>query len=163
MASHNKKIISVLFGVPSDKSRDHAMMSAFFAEQGDHIICGGSTATAAACYLGKSIHVELDSADPQIPPIAHIEGVFLVTEGVLTMRRVHEILTNDDPACGSDGASLVARALRNATDIRFYVGLARSAEKLALGIPDGIKRSLTEDIAALLMQKGKSVICCYYE
>jgi len=37
--------------------------------------------------LGKELETTIDYIDPRIPPIARIEGVDLVTEGVLTISR----------------------------------------------------------------------------
>lgn len=66
-------------------------MSLFFSKGGKHIVCGGTTSKIAAKYLGKPLKVSLDSGDdPSIPAKGEIEGVDLVTEGVITMNRVLE-------------------------------------------------------------------------
>lgn len=64
------------------------MMALFFAKEGKHIVCGGTTSSLAAKYLGKPVDTVLDYLDPEIPPTAKIEGVDLVTEGVITISRV---------------------------------------------------------------------------
>ena len=65
-------------------------MSLFFSKEGKHIICGGTTSTIAAKYLGKPLRPKLEFADRDIPPIAELEGADLVTEGVITMNKVIE-------------------------------------------------------------------------
>ena len=65
-------------------------MSLFFSKEGKHIICGGTTSSIAAKYLGKPIIPSLNYSDPKIPPTAEIEGVDLVTEGVITINKVLE-------------------------------------------------------------------------
>ena len=44
--------------------------------------------TLAGQFLGKEVKANLDYLDPEIPPTATIEGVDLVTEGVITINRV---------------------------------------------------------------------------
>lgn len=87
--------------------------------------CGG--------FLGKEVKTDLKYLDPEIPPIAEIDGVDLTTEGVITMSRVLEYAKsylNDDDiyadwSVRADGASQIARILfQEATDINFFVGTA---------------------------------------
>ena len=80
--------MNLMFGPPSNRDDCNKMMALFFSKEGKHIICGGTTSSIAAKYLGKPLVPSLEFVDPQIPPIATIEGVDLVTEGVITMDRV---------------------------------------------------------------------------
>ena len=82
--------MNLLFGPPSNRDDCDKKMSLFFSKEGKHIVCGGTTSSIAAKYLGKPIRTEIDFLDPDIPPISHIEGVELVTEGVITVNRVLE-------------------------------------------------------------------------
>ena len=66
------------------------MMALFFSKEGKHIVCGGTTSSLAAQYLGTEVIPDMDYLDPEIPPIAEIKGVDLSTEGVITMTRVLE-------------------------------------------------------------------------
>ena len=66
------------------------MMSLFFSKEGKHIICGGTTSSIAAKYLGKPLKASLNFEQSDVPPIAEIEGVDLVTEGVITINKVIE-------------------------------------------------------------------------
>ena len=70
---------------PDDVSQ---MMSLFFGRQGKHIVCGGTTSTLAAEYLDRPIETKLEYFDPEIPPIAEIDGVALVTAGAITINKV---------------------------------------------------------------------------
>jgi len=85
-----RQVVNLMFGPPQNPEDVHNMMSLFFAKQGRHIVCGGTTSTLAAKFLGKELETTIDYIDPRIPPIARIEGVDLVTEGVLTISRVLE-------------------------------------------------------------------------
>ena len=80
--------MNLLFGPPSNRDDCDKMMSLFFSKEGKHIICGGTTSSIAAKYLGKPVVPTLDFVDKEVPPIATIEGVDLVTEGVINRKSV---------------------------------------------------------------------------
>ena len=82
--------MNLLFGPPSNRDDCNRMMALFFSKEGKHIVCGGTTSSIAAKYLGKPVRVGLTFEQSDIPPIAEIEGVDLVTEGVITVNRVVE-------------------------------------------------------------------------
>ena len=124
--------MNMLFGPPSNRDDADRMMSLFFSKEGKHIICGGTTSSIAAKYLNKPLKTKL-SFDSDIPPIGEIEGVDLVTEGVITVNKVLEYAKDylgenkhyEHWSYKRDGASLISRLLfEEATDINFYVGRA---------------------------------------
>ena len=82
--------MNLLFGPPSNRDDANRMMALFFSKEGKHIICGGTTSTIAAKYLGKPLKPSLNFVRSDVPPIAEIEGVDLVTEGVITVNKVVE-------------------------------------------------------------------------
>lgn len=55
------------------------------------MVCGGSSANLVARVLGREVTTDL-SYDDDLPPIAHIKGIDLVTEGVLTIRQANVIV-----------------------------------------------------------------------
>ena len=73
--------MNILFGPPSNKDDCDRMMSLFFSKEGKHIICGGTTSTIASQWLKKPLVASLSFEHSDVPPIATIEGVDLVTEG----------------------------------------------------------------------------------
>lgn len=80
--------MNLLFGPPRERDDNNRMMSLFFSKEGKHIVCGGTTASVAARYLNKRVEADLRFVRSDVPPIARIEGVDLVTEGVITVNRV---------------------------------------------------------------------------
>ncbi len=74
------------------------------AYQGKVILCGGTTADIIARELNKAIIDELIFEDPELPPESFIEGIDLVTEGILTLQKVNEILKsyNNSVRLGKD-------------------------------------------------------------
>ncbi|MCM1358684.1 MAG: serine/threonine-protein phosphatase, partial [Prevotella sp.] len=82
--------MNILFGPPSNRDDCGRMMSLFFSKAGKHIICGGTTASIAGKWLGKPVKASLKFERSDVPPTAEIEGVDLVTEGVITVSKVLE-------------------------------------------------------------------------
>ena len=165
--------MNLLFGPPSNRDDCDKMMSLFFSKEGKHIVCGGTTSSIAEKYLGKPIRTEIDFLDPDIPPISHIEGVDLVTEGVITVNRVLEyakdyLKDNESYKHWSykqDGASQICRLLfEEATDINFYVGRAMNPahQNPDLPINFSIKMNLVEELSKCLKQMGKRIKVSYF-
>ncbi len=165
--------VNILFGPPSDRNDCNRMMSLFFAKEGKHIVCGGTTSSIAARFLGKEVKTSLSFTNSDIPPIAEIEGVDLVTEGVITINKVVEYAKDyvgenkfyDDWCFKQDGASLISRLLfEEATDISFYVGRAINPahQNPDLPINFSIKMNLVEELTKYLKKMGKRVKVSYF-
>ena len=165
--------MNILFGPPRDRDDCNRMMSLFFFFEGKHIVCGGTTSSIAAKYLGKKVEADISFVRSDIPPIAKIEGVDLVTEGVITVNRVVEYAKDaigenklyEKWSYGHDGASLICRMLfEEATDINFYVGRAVNPahQNPDLPINFNIKMNLVEELSACLKQMGKHIKVSYF-
>lgn len=165
--------VNLMFGPPAKREDNDIMMSQFFEKDGKRIICGGTTSTIAANYLKKQLIPKLEYLDPEVPPMAEIEGVDLVTEGVITISRVLEYakdyLKDNDKyekwSCGRDGASRIARMLfEDATDVNFFVGRAVNPahQNPDLPITFNIKMRLVEELSDCLGKMGKKVNVTYF-
>lgn len=165
--------VNMLFGPPSNRDDCNKMMSLFFSKEGKHIVCGGTTSTIAANYLGKPLRPTLKFVDKDVPPIAEIEGVDLVTEGVITVNKVVEYAKDylgenkeyDHWSTRSDGASQICRLLfEEATDINFYVGRAVNPahQNPELPINFNIKMNLVSELSDYLKKMGKRIKVSYF-
>lgn len=165
--------MNMLFGPPFNRDDCDRMMSLFFSKGGKHIICGGTTSSIAAKYLHKPLRATLAFEQSDIPPIAEIEGVDLVTEGVITVNKVVEYAKDylgdntmyEHWSIKRDGASLISRLLfEEATDINFYVGRAINPahQNPDLPINFNIKMNLVEDLSKCLKQMGKRIKVSYF-
>ncbi len=164
--------MNMLFGPPSNRDDANRMMSLFFSKEGKHIICGGTTSSIAAKFLRKPIKPSLEFIN-DIPPIAYIDGVDLVTEGVITVNKVVEYAQDylgenkyyEHWNFKKDGASLISRLLfEEATDINFYVGRAINPahQNPDLPINFSIKMNLVEELSKSLKQMGKRIKVSYF-
>lgn len=165
--------MNLLFGPPSNRDDCDRMMSLFFSKEGKHIICGGTTSSIAAKYLRKPLKTSLNYEQSDIPPIAEIEGVDLVTEGVITVNRVltyaKDYIADNEKytqwSCKRDGASLISRLLfEEATDINFFVGRAINPahQNPDLPINFSIKMNLVTELSECLRKMGKKVKISYF-
>lgn len=165
--------MNILFGPPSNRDDANRMMALFFSKEGKHIVCGGTTSSIAAKFLGKTVKPSLNFESSDVPPIAEIEGVDLVTEGVITINKVLEYakdyLSGNESyshwGYKKDGASLICRLLfEEATDINFYVGRAINPahQNPDLPINFNIKMNLVEELSKCLKQMGKRIKVSYF-
>jgi hypothetical protein len=151
-------------GPPADPARDRVALEKLMAEPGVRIICGDTTAQIAARLLGAELEIEHQPSQGwgEVPPTARLEGVHLVTEGLITLGRTREWLAaardaRDLPRV-EDGATRLARALLAADVIHFIVGLAvnpQQAADAAGTIP--LRRIVLEDVMRDLQARGKLV------
>jgi len=165
--------MNLLFGPPSNRNDSNNMMSLFFSKAGKHIVCGGTTASIAAKFLGKPLKASLNFEQSDVPPTAEIEGVDLVTEGVITINKVLTYAKDyleDNSAYEQwsfkhDGASLICRLLfEEATDINFYVGRAVNPahQNPDLPINFNIKMNLVQELSECLRKMGKKVKVSFF-
>ena len=169
----HREPMNILFGPPSNRDDCGKMMSLFFSKEGKHIICGGTTSSIAAEYLHKKLVPKLEFPDKDVPPIAEIDGVDLVTEGVITMNKVltyaEDYLKENESykqwSYKRDGASLICRLLfEEATDINFFVGRAINPahQNPDLPINFSIKMQLVSKLSECLKKMGKRIKVSYF-
>lgn len=169
------KAVNLLAGPPENRENDKKMVADFISASGMKAVCGGTSANIVAREMGKTVKTSLDYIDPAIPPIGHIEGIDLCTEGVLTLHKTIEILQGfaengiDDAAFTrldkKDGAALLARMLyEECTHLRLYIGTAVNPAHSdpALQSELSIKLHLIEKLAALMEKLGRRVEKFYY-
>jgi len=165
--------MNILFGPPRNRDDCNRMMSLFFSKEGKHIVCGGTTSSIAAQYLGKPVKASLTFDHSDVPPIAEVEGIDLVTEGVITINKVIEYARDaldknelyEQWSTKRDGASLICRLLfEEATDINFYVGRAVNPahQNPELPINFNIKMNLVEELTVCLKKMGKRIKVSYF-
>lgn len=165
--------VNILFGPSYNLEDTNKMMEIFFSKTGKHIVCGGTTSTLAAKFLGKELEIDLNFNQSNLPPVAKIEGIDLVTEGVVTLSRVLEFAKDylsgnayyEYWSTNSDGASKIGRVLfEEATDVNFVVGRAINPahQNPDLPINFNIKMNLVEELTKCLRQMGKQVTVQYF-
>jgi len=159
---------TILTGPPSTPDLDRQTVQHFLAAEGLKVICGGTTAQVVARETGRALQVELSPRQPtgpkgeKIPPTARLEGVDLVTEGIITLSKASERLqaaeTIHDLPPARDGATELARVLLRADILHFMVGDAINPYQLAdvvRGKP--MRQVYVEELIDQLEERGKVV------
>ena len=129
---------------------------------GKKIVAGGTTANIVSRYLGKPIKVELSNLNSEVPPIGYIEGIDLVTEGVLTINSAVERLRSGiklGKKNFSDGADKLMQLLLEADDILVLAGKAVNPAHQNPNFPlqINLKMQVVEKLINALRAEGKIV------
>ena len=176
-----RRAINVMIGPPADPKDDARVLRytctreqvetfcarfPFPLTEGSHICCGGSTAHMISRYLNKPIIPVEDSGTDKVPAIATIEGMDLVTEGIITLQQVADLAeqyVSDNRLSitinsGNDGVSLLCAYLfEQATDINFFFGKAENTANDDLDIGMDAKAIVINRLISSLREMGKNV------
>ena len=174
----DRKQLHLMTGPARDKADDYRMVQAFMS--GDRsvrrVISGGTSASIVSRILNRPMRISMDYDDSGLPPEGFIEGIDLVTEGVLTLARVIQILKEyAQPECvdedffkrldESNPASKLARMIiEDSTEVHLYVGTAVNAayQNPDLPLELGLRLNLTKQLTEALEAVGKEVQYDYY-
>jgi len=153
-------------GPPYEKGKDKELAIKVSGYKGKVILCGGTTADIVARELDKTIVDELIFEDPELPPESFLEGIDLVTEGILTLQKVNEILKtyNNSVKLGKGPADKIVRLLMESDEIHFIIGtrinIAHQDPNLPVDLE--IRRTVVKRIARLLEEKWLKKITFEY-
>lgn len=170
-----EKPVNLLAGPPENKEMDARMVREFMASEGAKAVCGGTSANIVARELGRQITTSLDYIDKDVPPIGHIQGIDLCTEGVLTLNKALELLNRliDQPPDDAimdrlekkDGAALLANLMyEGCTTLKMFIGTAINPAHSDPSIQSelSMKLHLLDKLAAVMQKMGKRVEKIYY-
>jgi len=156
-------VATVLTGPPVDKTADEGVLARFLKRRGLHVVCGGTTAKIVSRHSGQPLEVDLDTMKPDVPPVARMKNIDLVTEGILTLTRVNELLRSgagrETVQFQTDGAAALMRTLLSADHVHFIVGLAANPAHQSPNLPVqlGLKLAVIREIAEELKKRGVEV------
>ena len=162
--------VHIMVGPPVDKERDAEYVRQFMAGADKRIVCGGTTSQVVARCLDRKLKTSFDFPDKDVPPIGFIDGIDLVTEGVITLRRLlslsEKYVSSKDLSpktyVKKDGGSLLANIIfEEATHLVFFVGQNVNAAHQGLDIDITMKLKLVEHLTYNLRKMGKQVTLNY--
>ena len=144
-------------GPPYEKEKDPELASKVLNYKGKVILSGGTTADIVARELKRQIVDELIFEDPELPPESFIDGIDLVTEGILTLQKVNEILKNytNSVKLGKGPADKIVRLLMESDEIHFVIGtrINIAHQDPTLPVDLEIRRTVIKRITRLLEEK----------
>ena len=164
------KNVCIFTGPPRDKRFDSLAVTKLMCFDGKKIVCGGTTGKIVERQLHEEIHVLLDTMTREIPPMGYLNGIDLVTEGVITLSKTLEKLrkykesSNDEVIeelfSKDDGASRLSELLvKDCNNLKMIVGTAINPAHQNPNFPIdlSIKLKLIKEIGKILEELGKNV------
>jgi len=136
----------------ADKDKEYAELLNNF--DGKKAICGGTTANLIARELNREIKSNLSKDTGNLPAFSQMQGMDLVTEGVLTLTKVVEYL-EDDVHDASNAAGKLVELLLDSDCIHFMVGakLNQAHYDPDLPIELEIRKNIVRKMAKILEEK----------
>ena len=167
-----RRLVSIFTGPPEDPGDDRKLMEQFMGEAGCKIVCGGTSANIAAKYLDKPVTTQIQNTSSDVPPMAKIEGMDLVTEGIITMNKALKLLRQyirDEVdvdfflALDEDnGAARLAKILiEECTELKLFVGKAVNQAYDATMDLD-LRMNLIGQLKSVVEQMGHRVEIIYF-
>ncbi|MBN2046420.1 MAG: SpoIIE family protein phosphatase [Anaerolineaceae bacterium] len=154
----------VFTGPPVDRAMDAMIADRLQSFEGRRIICGGTSSNIVARAIGKEVHTALETSRDDVPPVGNLEGIDLVTEGILTLNQTIRIIQEVDGDYSMlendrNGAVLLALELLVADDITFIVGQTINAyyQNPLLPMSVSIRKNLIQQLIDLLRGFGKEI------
>lgn len=170
-----RRIVDLFTGPPKNKEDDERLVHDFMRSEGKKVVAGGTSANITARVLGREITTRIDSRNPDVPPMAQIQGIDLVTEGVLTLGKCLKLLRkflNDefdteffDELDADNGASRLAKLLiEECTELNLFVGTAINAahKESELNFDLSMRQNLVDQLISTARRMGKHVSVKYY-
>lgn len=144
-------------GPPYYKNCDSLLAERIDHFKGKKIICGGTTSKIISRELKRDIHIELNNYNPELPPIAEMQGIDLITEGILTLGKVSSLLEqlNTNTITGDGPAERMVRLMLDSDSILILAGtqINNAHQDPNLPVELEIRRNIIKKIAAILEDK----------
>ncbi|MDE5417034.1 SpoIIE family protein phosphatase [Labilibaculum sp. DW002] len=144
-------------GPPYERTKDAQLAKQVKEFEGKKVVCGGTTAGIISREFDKPVEIELTITDSELPPISHIEGIDLVTEGILTLGKVQRLLKSykDLSSLRHGPADQLVRVLLESDKIFIVNGtkinVAHQDPNLPMELE--IRRTVVKNIVTLLEEK----------
>lgn len=160
--------VCLFTGPPKSFEDDDRVCAKLMEFEGKKVICGGTAANIVSAKTGKNALME-DYLNEEVPPAASMEGIDLVTEGIITLSKTVDIIRrairDGQPIEGKDGASRLGRLLyEDCTELRILLGHGINPAHLNPQLPIrlGPKVQVVGELVDTLRGIGRTVnVECY--
>ena len=144
----------VFTGPPFNQKKDAEYASIFKEFQGKKAICGGTTANLISRELNLPITMDKEISIGKLPSCSYMDGVDLVTEGILTLTETLECLEAGNLDIDNAAGKLI-KFLLDSDCINFMVGakLNQAHYNPALPVEIEIRKNIIKKMAAVLQDK----------
>ncbi|MEN8157182.1 MAG: SpoIIE family protein phosphatase [Bacteroidota bacterium] len=147
----------VATGPPFEKENDSQLGDVVRSFRGKRVVCGATTADIVSRELELEIEDSLVFDDPDLPPVSYMEGIDLVTEGILTLTKVLRILKeySSSYALRKGPADRIVKLIRQSDEINFIIGTRINIAHQDPNLPVELemRRTVVKQMARLLEDK----------
>ncbi|HZK09228.1 MAG TPA: SpoIIE family protein phosphatase [Bacteroidales bacterium] len=153
-------------GPPYEKDKDEEYARRVRTFNGLKVLSGATTADIISREWGKEITDSFEFEDPDLPPTSSMDGVDLITEGILTLTKVANQLRHytNQTVPGNGPADSIVKMILESDEINFIVGtrinIAHQDPNLPVELE--IRRTVVKRIAALLEDKFLKTVTIDY-
>jgi len=149
--------LMICTGPPMNPENDPMFTDLLKEFDGKKIICGATTGDMIAREWREEIHDTNVMIDPDLPPVSYMQGIDLITEGILTLSKVSELLKkyNQNYKLGKGPADEIVRFILDCDEIHFLVGtnINTAHQDPTLPIELELRRTVVNRIARTLEEK----------
>ncbi len=149
--------LMICTGPPQNPENDTYFCGLLKQFEGKKIISGATTADMVAREWGETIQDSDVMLDPELPPVAYMNGVELITEGILTLSKVSELLKhyNQNIKPGKGPADEIISHILESDEIHFLIGtnINTAHQDPTLPVELELRRTVVHRIARTLEEK----------
>ncbi len=145
---------SLIFtGPPYHQNKDSYWAKTFMDFKGKKAISGGTTANIISRELNIPVVADLSTNSGKLPGLSKMEGVDLVTEGILTLTKTLEYLESGKPE--KNAAKILMDFLLDSDVINFLVGAQMNKAHYDPNLPIEIeiRKNIIKQMAKVLEEK----------
>lgn len=146
----------VVTGPPFTKEKDYLLAQKIKEFEGKKIVSGGTTAQIVSRLFDKEVNVDLSCWSANVPPASTMEGIDLITEGMLTLSKVAIALEEkqDPRKMANDAVKKYVSLLLDSDHISFIVGtkINEAHQDPSIPVEIGIRRSIVGRLRRALEQ-----------
>lgn len=163
----NPRKMIIATGPPFRKESDVEFAQAVKNFDGKKVLCGATTTDIISRELGIEVDDNVEATDPTLPPMSKMEGIDLVTEGILTLNKVVTILSNNTESTlnlGNGPADQIVRLILDSDEIVIMVGtkINEAHHDPTLGVEVEIRRATIKRLEDVLEKKFMKEVIVQY-
>ncbi|HEX2953784.1 MAG TPA: SpoIIE family protein phosphatase [Bacillota bacterium] len=155
--------VCLFTGPPKDPADDPKVCEKLMSFEGKKVISGGTATNIISKLTGKKAKME-SYENEDVPPAAIMEGIDLVTEGIITLSKtvdlMREAINRGLVVDGKDGAQRLARLLlEDCTELKVLLGQGINPAHLNPQLPVrlGPKVQVVGELVELFQKIGRKV------
>jgi len=158
----------VLTGPPVHPESDTEIAGIFASFSGKKVVSGGTTANIISREMKREVKVNMKSYDNTMPPWSDMEGADMVTEGIITLGAVSQMLEQhveiDAYSEKQNAATRMMDMFLDSDRITFIVGtkINEAHQDPTMPVELEIRRNVIKRIASLLKEKYRKEIQIRY-